>query len=484
MKYPGFIYSSYQSQALTADQEQTWNWYVERMESQGATTEFALYPTPGVEEIGSVAVSPGRGHFEMAGREFAVIGSTFYEIDAVGTITSRGTVLADSNPATISSNGDGGGQLFVTSGGNGYNFDLGTNTLTQIAALNGKATMGGHLDGYFIALDANTSTFYISALLNGTSWTTGTDFAQRSIMPDPWISMRISGRFIWLLGEQTSEVWYNTGQSFPFAPNPSGVIQYGCAAPFSSAVLGRDIIWIGKSREGRANILRAAGFTPEVISNYPIQNAISDYVTIEDAQGDSYSDRGHNFYLLTFPSEDVTWCWDSETGQWSNRGTWISEESRFTAWRPRWHAFAFDEHRILDAETGSVYRMDTSIHTDVDEREIRRLRRAPSLQQDLERVFYSEFTLDVQPGLGTVSGQGVDPQVMMRFSDDGGQTWSSEMWRSAGKIGEYGKRVEWNRLGTSRRRVFEISVTDPIPWRITGAYLKLQSSTTAQGGGE
>jgi hypothetical protein len=71
---------------------------------------------------------------------------------------------------------------------------------------------------------------------------------------------------------------------------------------------------------------------------------------------------------------------------------------------------------------------------------------------------------------------------MLRISNDGGKTWPAEMWRSAGKVGEYYRRVRWERLGAARRRVFEVTVTDPIPWRITGAYLQtLQSSPQRSG---
>lgn len=69
---------------------------------------------------------------------------------------------------------------------------------------------------------------------------------------------------------------------------------------------------------------------------------------------------------------------------------------------------------------------------------------------------------------------GGDPQVMLRISNDGGKTWVAEVWRDAGKVGEYLRRVRWNRLGAARRRVFEIAVTDPIQWRITGAYIETE----------
>lgn len=473
MDFEGFIGASYESQSPLADQEDTINWYVEIMESQDATRKRALYPTPGVDELSSAVVSPGRAHFFMDDREFAVIGTSFIEIDSNGAQTVRGTVALDDNPATINSNGAGGGELFITSGTNGYIFTLATNTLSQIAALNGKATMGGHLDGYFLALDAATATLYISDLLDGTTWDP-TQFAQRTIAPDPWIAMRVNGRYVWLFGEQTSEVWYNTGASpFPFAPYPGVLVQYGIAAPFSTAIIGKDILWLGRSSEGQGRILRAPGFTPEVISNYPIQTAIDGYADVDKAIADSYTDKGHSFYLLSFDRAKVTWAWDAETGLWCKRGTWDPEENTFTSWRPRYHAFAFNAHRMLDSNTGSLYHMDVSYTTDVDGVEIRRLRRAPALVNENKRVYYSELELDFQPGVGTGSGQGENPVAMLRCSNDSGRTWGTETMRELGALGEYSTRINWHRLGMARKRVFEVTLTDPVAARLVGAYVKI-----------
>jgi hypothetical protein len=85
--------------------------------------------------------------------------------------------------------------------------------------------------------------------------------------------------------------------------------------------------------------------------------------------------------------------------------------------------------------------------------------------------------------LGTSSypaAPGYDPQVMLRWSDDGGHTWSNEHWKSMGKIGEFGYRTIWRRLGMTlkiRDRVYEISGTDPIKIAIMGA--ELQASGTS-----
>jgi hypothetical protein len=95
----------------------------------------------------------------------------------------------------------------------------------------------------------------------------------------------------------------------------------------------------------------------------------------------------------------------------------------------------------------------------------------------LKRQAHHSLQPDCESGVGTsrnVSVQGSDPEVMLRWSDDGGHTWSNEHWVAMGKIGEYGRRAIWRRLGTTdklRDRIYEISGTDPVKIIITGAEL-------------
>ena len=483
MRFDGFIGGSYQSQAATADSERTINWYVENMEVPSATVQKALYPTPGVTLLADAGDGVGRAHFAMADREFAVIGDFFWEIDSDGSLISRGSLFAGGNdpsttPATINSNGDVGGQLFITASNHGFVYDLSTNLLNRITALDGKATMGGYLDGYFLALDVAASILYISALGDGATWSTGTDFTQRSLAADPWKSFIVAGRYIFLYGEQTTEIWLDVGARFPFAPIPSAMLNYGIAAPWSAAVVGDTAVWLATNEGGRLCVMQASGVNPQAISTHPLELAIQGYSDYPDAIADSYSDQGHTFYMLNFDASGVTHAWDAMTGLWGERGTWQPLIQAYETWRPRFHAYSAQQHRMLDRGGSGVYHMDTSLTTDVDGLAIRRLRRAPVPMAENKRVLYSLFELDLEPGLGT-SGQGEDPQVMFRMSNDGGKTWGTEQMRGAGKTGEYGKRVRWHRLGNARRRVFEVSVTDPIPWRLTGAYLTARAAEAA-----
>lgn len=473
MKYPHFIGASYQSQAVTADAERTINWYVELLESPGATVRSALYPTPGVTEIGSVNAGPGRAHFEEDGQEWAVEGAGFYEIDKDGDLTLLGAVAIDENPATISSNGDTG-ELFITSGGNGYLYDKTTETFSTIAALDGKATMGAHLDGYFVALDADSSTFYISALLDGTTWDTGTQFAARSAASDPWKSMAVANRYLWLYGSATSEVWFNAGTSpFPFELHPAGLLPFGIAGAFTRAVCQGVVYWLASSGSGTGMVMRSSGFSPERISTIALELQIQQLSSLSGAYGDAYDELGHTFYLLTIPSAKMTWAYDAQTQLWCERGTWDETLGEWGVWRPTWHALAFGCHRWLDSASGAVYESGIDYYTDAGGGVIRRVRRGPTLSFENQRLFMSSFSLDLEPGLGTQTGQGANPQVMMRMSNDGGKTWGSELWRAAGAAGKYGQRVIWNRLGSARRRCIEVSVTDPIPWRVTSAYVEM-----------
>jgi hypothetical protein len=95
-------------------------------------------------------------------------------------------------------------------------------------------------------------------------------------------------------------------------------------------------------------------------------------------------------------------------------------------------------------------------------------------QNNLKRTSHHSLQLDAETGVGLVVGQGSQPEAMLRWSDDGGHTWSNEHWQLMGAIGQYGYRTIWRRLGMTlklRDRVYEVSGTDPVKIAIMGAEL-------------
>ena len=490
MDYPDFLGPSFVAQSPLADGERTMNFYAEPASVPGQSGPMALYPTPGVTKLVTADDAPGRAMAVAAGRMFCVMGRTLYEISAAYVLTSRNPstpMVNDGNPATISWNGDGGGQLLITSGNYAYLFTLSSNAFTQVRdpSSDGGSTMGVQLDGYFIVLDTATSTIYLSDLLDGATWS-ATQFAQRSIASDPWVSMAVLNRQLWLLGSRTSEVWYNSAATpFPFQPHPSGLVAYGCVAPYSTMVTGETLLWLAATHDGTGQVVQTTDFSPDVVSSFAVSTAIGQYSTIDDAIGGSYTQLGHSFYVLTFPAEKKTWAFDTTPNmalrapqRWAERGTWVSEENEYQAWRPCYFLYQNDELLVLDFTTGSVYRLDHTVGTDVDDREIRRIRRPPSLFVENQVLRVSAFELLLQPGLGLATGQGDDPQVSLRVSGDGGETFGNERLAGAGKIGQYGARTRWLRCGRGRRWMPEIVVSDPIPWRVLGATVSMMEDAT------
>lgn len=474
MNYPAFVGSTYRSASYVSDQELTVNRFVSIVESQGAVTKTELLPVPGMRTFATAGVNGCRGTYtDASGRCFAIFYTTLVEISSGGVVTVRGTVAADANPATFCTNGPDD-ELFITSGGLGYCYTLSTNTLTAIVGL--TATTGGFLDGYFIAFDRPGNQIRISDLYDGAVWDP-TQFLSRSTSADPWMGMIVTPYYqIVLPGSETGDILGNVGNfPFPFAPDKSGSFAEGIAATFSLQQSGKATTWLSKNQQGGYMVLAAMGFNPQRISNHSVERAIARLSRVDDAIGQTYEDQGHAFLLLTFPTANATLCYDFSTQQWHDRGTWLAEENRYIYSRALFHTFAFGKHLMGDREGAILYEMTDQVSTDVEGRDLRWLRRAPALTSEHKRVIVNRIEFLMETGIGiSGTGQGSDPGLMVRASRDFGQTWGSERELKIGKEGEFWRRVYATRFGAGRAWVFEVSGTDPVPMRVSGAFLEVE----------
>ena len=484
MQYPFFIGPAYTSQSVNLDAERCVNLYVEPSESQGAKNIAALYPTPGIDALGTLPLYPCRGLYEVNGRSFAVYGNAFYEILTITptlTYTVRGFMATDSQPATMCSNGDAGKQVFITSGGQGYIYDLVTNAFTNvtISTLPGAhIVQGGFLDGYFLALDQKNSALFVSDLLEGLIWDP-TQFTQRNTAQDNWIGFTVVHREVWLCGSQTSEVWYDAGAfPFPLQPIPGAFLEQGTAAAFSVCNVNSTAMWLGRSKDGHTVVWRASGYTPQRVSTYAIEYQLSQYTTVSDAVAWTYQDQGHYFFVLTFPTANHTWVYDTSTGFWHERGYWNGATDDYQAQPNAFHMLIGDTHVTGDRFSGVLYAQSITSSNDANGTLLRRLRTATHLSNEQQWMFYTQAQLDMESGLGTQTGTGQDPQVMLRTSNDGGHVFSTERWAAAGAIGAFKTRVMWRRIGRSRDRVFQVAYSEPTPWRLINFYLQVEPGTS------
>jgi hypothetical protein len=483
MRFPGFIGGSGRTQSPIAGVERTLNWYPEIVEGSAPKAERVLYPVPGVSLLVTAAEGPGRGIFTAGARCFCVLGFVFYEVAAVGalaTLTNRGTVVYDPTPVQFAfSDGAGtAGQVMVASAGYGYVFDLATNVLTLVldpGAGDYRADQIGFTGGRFLALDSVASVLSISAQLDGLTWDPSL-VSQRTNGEDRWVALLVTGLEFLLMGERTSEFWYNAGTSpFPFAPIQGAFLHHGTPAAASLGRIGATPFWIGQNEDGSGMVYAAGdGFAARRISTHAVEYALQQGA-VTDAVSWTYQDGGHTFYVLSLPAARITWVYDAATGTWHERATWDVVRAREEAWRPCFHAYAFGKHLVMDRDGNGIYEMSAAYGFDVGSAAIRRVRRAPHVASEQRRMFVSELTVHLETGLGLSSGQGSDPIAMLRLSKDGGKTWGNERHCSAGRQGEYKARVCWPRLGAGRDLVFELAVSDPIPWRVVDAYLDVEA---------
>jgi Phage stabilisation protein len=498
MKTP-ILGSSYVARSINAADNRMVNLFPEAIPEGGKEAGF-LSRAPGLRLLTTVGSGPIRGLWTFSGFAYVVSGTQFYKLTSAYVSTLIGTV-SGTGPVSMADNGT---QLFVACNGPSYIYNSSTNVFAQITdeAFPG-ALIVGYIDGYFVFIEPNSQKLWVTSLLDGTT-VDPLDFASAEGSPDGLVSMIVDHREVWLYGTNSVEVWYDAGLlDFPLQRIQGAFNEIGCAATYSVAKLDNGLFWLGADARGQGIVYRANGYTGVRISTHAIEYAIAQYGNISDAIAYTYQQEGHSFYVLTFPSANATWVYDVATQAWHERAGW--ENNQFTRHRSNCQMAFNSEIIVGDFENSNIYAFDLNLYADNGsiQKWLRSWRALATGQNTLKRTSQHTLQLDCEVGFfyGTSNTPAVlitennlylitessellsietgitipaAPNVMLRWSDDGGHTWSNENWRSMGTVGEYGYRTIWRRLGMTlklRDRVYEISGTDPVKIAIMGAEL-------------
>lgn len=510
MKLQGFIGPAYQLNSANVDAQRCVNLYPEVIESgngKGGQVAY-LKKTPGLDDLFTLGDGPIRLiHAENFERDNPVEKNIVYvfsgykvfacsyvngswqtkEITRSNGAPGYNSEL-DSNVGPISAHSvkvsSTSYKTFFVDGYNNFiiestNYDGGGTVYSPLAAFAFPPVLGATqvswIDGYLILIQKNSNQFYVSEW-NGTAFDP-LNFATAEGNPDNIVAQIALNRDLWLFNTQSTEIFTNTGNpDFPFERVQSGFIEQGCSAAFSVAKTAGVVFWLSRDESGSGMVMAAGGPTPQRISTHAIEQAISTYSDISTARGYTYQKDGHSFYVLNF--SEATWVYDLTTKLWHERA--YLNDGILERHRGDTHAFLpnLGIHLIGDYQNNKVYELKESIKTDSGQ-EIKRLRSCPHISNEiLGRIFHTSLQVGMETGIGLDgSAQGSDPKIMLRFSDDGGHTWSNEKQAAIGKLGNYKTRAIWRRLGQSRDRVYEVSVSDPIDVTFIDAIID------AQGGG-
>lgn len=428
----------------------------------------AMYSAPGKSLFATTNIDPVRGVFSSVnGRAFCVSGSSLYEIDSAGTTTIRGTLESSSENITIAENGT---QLAICDSEFLYILTYSSNVFAKVTDADLPSSVGylTYLDGYFIVVQNNTGRFYISALNDGTSWD-ALDFATAESSPDNLKACVSAAGQLWLFGDLTTEIWSNTGDTFPFRRISGAKMDVGVLAHHSIVEIDNSIIWVGKDKFGQGLVYKAQGFTPARISTTPVERFIQQAENPDEITAYAYQDEGHVFYVLTGEGLETSLVYDLTTDQWHERA-YLNELGNYETDIASCHMFAFGKHLVGDRRNGSIYQLSMNFYTDGSE-ELCRERIYTHLSDEGKKIRYNSLEIGFETGVGLQSGQGSAPLVSLSLSKDGARTWIDCGDGSIGAVGQYQTKVQFRRLGVAEIMTFKLRVTDPVKVAITGSYL-------------
>lgn len=464
--FEGFIGPAYQAPSIYQDAQELINWYpeVDPTKESGERGVIALYPTDGLSLIAELpAASEVRGLWVLPGAAsmIAVSGSIVYLIDSSFGYSQVGTLASFSGQVSICDNGI---EAMLADGINRYSYTIASGLFSILPTTDGAFTGAGRvdcIDGFLIYNDPNSSQWGCTDNLASTS--PQLSFSSKFSSSDYLITLIADHREAFLIGERTTEVWVNVGTfPFPFAIVPGTSMQHGCAAIGSIARLGESSAWLAKDTRGQSIIIQMVGYQPKRISTHAVESDIESGI-VSDAIAFTYQREGHEFYMLTFPTQDKTWCYDLTTQLWHKRA--YRDNANILHRHPaNCHAFFQGINVVGDYQNGNLYNFTNTVYTD-NGQPIIRIRRSPHITESLLYITYDQLQIQFQPGVGLPTGQGSAPQMMLRWSDDGGSTWSAYYYLPIGAIGQYKNRAIKRMMGRARDRVFEVSITDPV-WAV------------------
>jgi hypothetical protein len=431
----------------------------------------SLVNTAGSTEFVDFAGGVIRGAMEYDGKAWFVVGNTLYDVNSAGTKTSRGTLSTSSGRVSMAHNGvrtSGNQQIFIADGTQRYIYDNLTGVLTGYTDYAAVSVV--FIDGYFIFNLINTDQFYLTSSYDGTT-VDPLDVSTAEGDPDVIESLLTSARELYVFGARTLSVWYNSGDADnTFQRYQGGFKQMGTAAKFSPARVDNNVYWLARNERGGAQVCRlGAQFQPEVVSTPELNVELATYTVIDDAFGYAYQYEGHEYYVLTFPTEQRVWVYDASTTRWHQRahnisGTFPNRE------RYNCHTYVFNKHLLGDFMNGKVYQLDSSVAT-FNTARVERTLITPNISDEEKRLRISSVQIDMEEGTGDPNST-TDTSIWLSYSKNGGHSYGNEIDSDIGDTGEYSIRAIWRRLGWGRNWTFKIRTWTPNKVVLKAMYVK------------
>jgi len=446
----------YESDSLPISAQECTNFYPNIAQAPALNQE-TLFGTPGLTQVASASdISNCRGAHEMNGVPYFVIGGKLYSMSASYVLTDHGQI-GGSGRVSMADNGTQ--MLVLVPGGNGYIYNHVTDSFAEITdadfTANGNPQQVVYIDGYF-CLTTDSKKFIVSALNNGLSYN-ALDFGTAESDPDEIVAPVVFKNQLFIGGSQTIEAFQNIGGAdFPF--QRTGLfLSKGISSPFSIQSIQDTFVFVGAGANESPAIWALNGNSVAKISTTAIDKELSELTETQIADIFSWAYAEKGAYFVGFALPGTTLVYDTISKRWHERKSFV--DGSLGAYRVTALVRAYNQLWAGDLVDGRIGRLSQEIYTEYDT-EIRRSIVTQPFQNNMESFVVPELELTVESGVGNADA--VDPQVGLERSTDA-KVWSDMRLRSVGKVGEYNRRVIWNRNGrASRFELFRFTISDPV----------------------
>lgn len=437
------------------------NCYVERTGEEGKV-DWAIYAIDGLEGFAQVVGASGgiRALLPIDNYIYFVSGLSLYRCDATGNISSLGSMqISTTKPVYMERNrranvNTSTPDIAIVCDGLMYYYRTETSTFAQVTDVDLLApTSLAFLDGYFI-IGTQNNKWQIGAIDDASAWD-ALDYARGDANPDAVVRVSAQQRDAVIFGEVSTEFWRNTGAAdFPFERVATN--EYGCLAPDSVVITMQGLTWVAHDRTVRV----MNGYDAQRISTHALEREIQKLENFDDLRATTWTNGGHSFYCLT--CNDWTWVYDSITGLWHTRKSTIDGVDQ-----PNWRILKVDEFNGIyiaaDRDKPILYKMSADYFSEAGNT-IKVKVTLPPVNAYPKRITVNSFYIDMEKGVGsdaTGDTEDQDPEVILRWSRDGGYTFSTERKFKLGKQGTRTQRLRTYRLGQSNPDGYVFQIEAP-----------------------
>ena len=453
---------------LSLSSQFTQNFYPELM--RGGKSEFTTQSFPGQSLFGT-ASGADRGSWEAQKIGYRVVGSLFVEVESDGNHIDRGVILGTER-CTFA---DDGSNIIICTDGDVYQYSLSAKVLTTVSDVNiVGSTAVSFLNNKFFYTNVNIPggvDFVVSNVGDGTS-ASGLNAGLVEDDPGKLIRAYAFEDRMYMFTERTTPIYWNNGDvQPPLVPVEGRVIEkIGLDALHSVAHTDKFIYWLGDDKM----VYRAISGQAQSISSIPIAHAMEGYAVTDDAVGYTFRIEGQNFYVLSFPTENKTWCLSEALGLdgWFN----LSSDTDRGKYNATSHMFVYNKHLLADETNGKLYQLDVNVYSN-DTVTIQRVRTLASIHGGLvdlpgKRIQMSSFELIMKKGVGLITGQGENPKIIIEYSTDGGESFKQGQFVKVGRMGQTNLKVKWDNMTSFYDLIIRITTSDPVYYSLQTASIE------------